>query len=209
MTDPESAFRQQFSGWNYGRLEGNEGGGMMPPLTEWTDYLRAGANNMYNSLPTYNSQRATEEPSWFKLSRLERLIGFSACLVSSILCFAISFFMFPVLAMKPRKFGMLWSMGSLLFVVSFGVLQGPRHYIEHLLSRERFMFTIVFFGSVLTTIYVAMVMKSTLLTIFCSIIELFAIAYYTLSYFPFGALTLTWFSSYIVGYVGGFIGGIL
>lgn len=104
---------------------------------------------------------------------------------------------------------MLWSMGSLLFVVSFGILQGPHAYVRHLLSRERFVFTVVFFGSVLFTIYASVVMKSTIITILSSVVELFAVLYYTVSYFPFGATTLTWFSSYMVGYVGGFIGGIL
>lgn len=206
MTEPESAFRQQFSSWS-----NNTNTRSLPPFSDWTDYIKTSANDLYVSLPSYNSgaQQTAEEPSWFKLSRFEKMLGFACCLGGSILCFFISFFLFPVLALRPRKFGLLWSMGSLLFVASFGILQGPYSYMKHLLSRERIVFTTVFFGSVLSTMYAAVVMRSTLLTIFCSIIELFAILYYTLSYFPFGAQTVTWFTSYMVGYFGGFLGGLL
>lgn len=93
--------------------------------------------------------------------------------------------------------------GLLLFVVSFGILQGPNAYLKHIFSAGRVVFTIVFFGSVLTTMYCAAILKSTILTILASVVEIFAILYYAFSYFPFGATTITWFTSYFVGYIGG------
>lgn len=206
MADTEASFRQQFSNWSNARQASR------PGLSDWTDYIKSSANDLYTSLPSYNNggpAPADAEPAWFKLTRVERVIGFLCCLSASILCFVISFTLFPVLALKPRKFGLLWSMGSLLFVVSFGILQGPVNYCKHLLGRDRIVFTAVFFGSVLFTMYTATILKSALLTIFSCIIEIFAVLYYTVSYFPFGAGALTWFTSYMVGYVGGFIGGIL
>lgn len=219
----ENIFRQLFQNWNarttYSTNSSSRGnsGRAQPILTEWSDYIKLGTNDLYSRLPTSvqdavssNSASApAQEPSWFQLSRLERLIGFGCCLGASMLCFVLCFFMFPVLALRPRKFGLLWSGGSLLFVVSFGVLQGPYSYIGHLLLRERIVFTVVFFSSILLTIYSSVVLKSSILTIFTSIIEILAVLYYTVSYFPFGASTLTFFTSYIMGYVGGLIGGFL
>lgn len=209
-SDTENVFRQLFRNWNVRSTQLGNGSNQLV-LLEWTDYLTSGANDLYSRLPT-SIQDATnnaQEPSWFKLSRLERLVGFSCCLGASILCFVLCFFMFPVLALRPRKFGLLWTGGSVLFLVSFGVLQGPHSYIRHLLSRDRIVFTTVFFTSILLTLYSSVVIKSSLLTIFTSIIEILAVAYYTVSYFPFGATTLTFFTSYIFGYLGGLIGGIL
>lgn len=208
MAEPESAFRQLFANWS---SRPSNSANPKPTLAEWTDYVKSGANDLYNQLPTYNSsaEQATHEPSWFKLSRMEKMIGFGACLSASILCFIICIFTFPVLALKPRKFALLWTMGSLLFVVLFGVLQGPYSYVKHLLSPSRVVFTLVFFGLVFLTLYCAGVLKSTVLTILACIVELFAVLYYCISYFPFGALTMTFFSSYVIGWVGGFIGGIL
>lgn len=209
MSEPENAFRQQFSNWS-NRLNSNTASNNFQ-FSEWTDYVKNGANDLYESLPTYRgeSQSLVQEPSWFKLSNFEKMIGFIVCLAGSFLCFAISFFMFPVLALKPRKFGVLWSLGSILFVLSFGILQGPKKYSLHLISPNRIVFTCIFFGSVLLTLYASLVLKSTILAVITGVIELFSILYYTVSYFPFGAQTLTFFSSYLVGWVGGFIGGIL
>lgn len=206
MSQPESDFRAQFGNWS----SRNPSRPAALPFSNWTDYVRNGANDLYDSLPTYNGQQTTaQEPFWFKLSRFEKIIGFGCCLAASILCFLLGFFMFPVLALKPRKFALLWTMGSFLFVISFGILQGPNAYIRHLTGRDRIAFTAVFFGSVFFTLYCALILKSTLFTIFASIIEVFAILYYTISYFPFGATTLTWFTSYLAGYVGGLFSGLL
>ncbi|EGW30870.1 uncharacterized protein SPAPADRAFT_56823 [Spathaspora passalidarum NRRL Y-27907] len=214
--DTENVFRQSFKNWNQRSTSGSSSANAPRPiLSDWTDYVKTGANNLYTKLPTsvqeLGNTNATnvDEPRWFQLSRVERLIGFSCCLAASVLCFVLCFFMFPVLALRPRKFALLWTGGSVLFVVSFGVLQGPYNYIRHLTSRDRIVFTTVFFSSILLTLYSAVVIKSTIATIFSSLIEFFAVLYYTFSYFPFGATTLTFFTSYIMGYLGGLIGGIL
>lgn len=206
MSQPESDFRAQFGSW----ASRNTTARTAPAFLDWSDYVRSGANNLYDSLPTYNGgAAATQEPSWFKLSRVEKVIGFGCCFGASVLCFAMSFFLFPVLALKPRKFGLLWSMGSFLFVISFGILQGPNAYIKHLCGKDRILFTTVFFASVISTMYCAVVLKSTILTIVACVVEVFAILYYVVSYFPFGATTLTWFTSYLVGYLGGIFASIV
>lgn len=216
-TDSESVFRQLFRNWNErssrtGTTSSTTPG--QPILSEWTDYVKTGANSLYSKLPTSvqelgSSSAVQEEPSWFQLSRLEKMIGFACCLGASVLCFVLCFFMFPVLALRPRKFALLWTGGSVLFVLSFGVLQGPTTYIRHLLSRDRILFTTIFFSSILLTLYSAVVLKSVIATVISSVIEILAVLYYSVSYFPFGATTLTFFTSYVVGYFGGLIGGII
>lgn len=208
MSSQEADFRAQFSNWTLRNTASRSSG---PQLSSWTDYVRSSANNLYESLPTYNNPAVPtpqQEPSWFKLSRFEKIVGFGCCLASSILCFILSFFMFPVLALNPRKFALLWTMGSFLFVVSFGVLQGPYAYVRHLTSRDRIIFSGIFFGSIFLTMYCALILQSTILTLLASIVEVVAIAYYIISYFPFGATTLTWFTSYVVGYFGGLVSAI-
>ncbi|KAK6459099.1 Got1/Sft2-like family-domain-containing protein [Scheffersomyces xylosifermentans] len=211
MSESENVFRQSFNNWNTRTANNTAQATTRPVLSEWTDYVRASATNLYTKLPTTNQDVpvGVQEPSWFTLSRFEKILGFSCCLAASLLCFVLCFFMFPVLALRPRKFGLIWTMGSVLFVVSFGVLQGPYTYARHLLSPDRVLFTTIFFSSVLLTLYSAVILKSSILTVFTSIIEMLAVVYYTVSYFPFGATTLTWFTSYFVGYVGGLFAGIL
>ncbi|GME99971.1 unnamed protein product [Ambrosiozyma monospora] len=147
-------------------------------------------NDAYNVLPLNSGDLTSNEPaepSWFKLSKFERMICFFICILGAVGCFALGIFLAPVLALKPRKFAMLWTLGSLLFVVSFGCLQGPVSYIRHLFSKERLPFTLIFFSSVVLTLYCAAVLKSTVLTLITGVIEILSVVYYTLSYFPYGA----------------------
>lgn len=130
-TESENVFRQLFRNWN-DRSARNQTTqpNSRPVLAEWTDYFKTGANDLYSRLPTSVQEigatsNTVLEPGWFNLTRFERLVGFGCCLGASVLCFVLCFFMFPVLALRPRKFGLLWTGGSVLFVVSFGVLQGP------------------------------------------------------------------------------------
>lgn len=188
----ESSLREQWNRWSSTHSSTptavNESAKTL--FSGWAETLNTTANDVYNRLPLTQQDAqsvAQQEPDWFTLSRFERLMGFVACLVGAAVCFTLCFLLFPVLAIQPRKFGLLWSLGSLLFVISFGLLQGPVAYFNHLTSASRLPFTVFFFGSVILTIYFSAVLKSTILTLISSILEVFAIVYYTVSYFPFGA----------------------
>ncbi|GME72132.1 unnamed protein product [[Candida] boidinii] len=186
--DPSNIFSRM---QNWRETSGNTDESISDRAKSWFgnigDNLTDGYDRAYNLLPLNNSDIANEEPEWFKLSRFERLMGFVILILGSVACFTLGILLFPVLALKPRKFAMLWTLGSLLFVISFSLLQGPMDYIKHLLSKERLPFTLIFFGSVFSTIYCATILKSTILTLITGIIEIFSVLYYTLSYFPYGA----------------------
>lgn len=161
-----------------------------------------------NVLPLNTSDLlgSSEEPSWFQLSRFERYSGFFILLLGSVACFVLGFFLFPVLTLKPRKFVMLWTLGSVLFFLSFGVLQGPVSYMKHLTSKERLPFTVVFLISQVGTIYCAVVLKNTILTLIMGIVEVLAILWYTASYFPFGAQTMQYIFGFGARQVTGMVG---
>lgn len=90
---------------------------------------------------------------------------FGCCVLGAAACFVMAFVLMPVLVLKPRKFVILWTVGSLLFLFryslesrvilmdSFAALQGPVPYIKHLLSPTRVPFTAAYFGSLAATLY--------------------------------------------------------
>lgn len=144
-------------------------------------------------LPTSERSSASdpvEEPEWFTLSRWDRLIVFGVCLAAAALLFTSCFALLPVLAMKPRKFATIWTLASLLFVISFGVLQGPVNYLYHLVSPARIGFTLAYFGSIVMTLLFSLGMHSTILTLLAVIVQIIAALWYTLSYFPMGTQSL-------------------
>ncbi|KAL2835796.1 Got1/Sft2-like family-domain-containing protein [Aspergillus pseudoustus] len=154
-----------------------------------------GQGDGYLQLPTHEGPgaplpaptRREEEDSFFALSRWDRMLVFFACNLGAAVCFVICFFLFPVLSLKPRKFAILWSVGSLLFLLSWAVLMGPAIYAKHLVSGPRLPFTAAYFGSIALTLYFAIGLHSTFLTLISSIFQLAALLWYVVSYFPMGS----------------------
>ncbi|ETI22188.1 hypothetical protein G647_06261 [Cladophialophora carrionii CBS 160.54] len=152
----------------------------------------------YVQLPTHEApgaplpapSRREEEEGWFALSRWDRLMIFGGCNLAALACFVICFALFPVLSLKPRKFVILWSVGSLMFLSSWAVLMGPMQYTMHLISGPRLPFTAAYFGSIIMTIYFAVGLHSTILTLFSAIVQLVALVWYLVSYFPMGSTGL-------------------
>lgn len=212
MSEPQS-LRDQWTQWTstHSTTTTSASGGIAESakslFSNWSESLNTSANDVYQRLPftQQDLEANTAEPSWFALTKFERILGFFACLLGSIVCFTLSFVLFPVLALKPRKFGLLWSLGSLLFVISFGVMMGPMAYFKHLTSRERLPFSVFFFGTCFATVYFSGFKKNTLMTLICSILEIIAVLYYSVSYFPFGAQGLRMISAVGARQVGNLI----
>ena len=198
--------RESLSRWNRSNTTSTTfGENARSFFNSWTDSITERANDMYQRLPmttqdlsllSQNNNPNDNEPSWFNLSRWERITLFICFLLGSIACFIICVFLFPVLAIKPRKFALLWTMGTLLFVLAFGVMMGPFKFLKHIVSRERLPFTSFFFISCFTTLYFAAIQKNTILTILCAAVELISVLYYIISYFPMGATSLRMLSSF-------------
>lgn len=60
-----------------------------------------------------------------------------------------------MLVLKPRKFAVAFTLGSLLFMGGFSVLMGPVAHFKHLISPERLPFTAAYFGSLGLTLFFA------------------------------------------------------
>ncbi|TFY61872.1 hypothetical protein EVG20_g6894, partial [Dentipellis fragilis] len=78
---------------------------------------------------------------------------FLGCLAGAAVCFAVAFFTLPLLALRPAKFALSFSLGSLLVMFGFSVLIGPINHIKHLVSKERLPFSIAYLASLGLTLY--------------------------------------------------------
>lgn len=195
----EQAFRAQLSSWR-GSTSAPEQitTNSHPSFFDRVQKLNPFKSQSYVSLPisepsssnNTTTNESIEEPSWFTLSRWDRLLIFGITLLGAVACFALCFAILPLLAMKPRKFAVLWSLGSLLFVISFGVLQGPLNYLVHLTSPARLPFTVAYFSAIIMTLVFSIGLKSTLLTILAAVLQVIAAIWYTVSYFPMGSQSL-------------------
>jgi hypothetical protein len=131
----------------------------------------------------------------------------------AVTCFAImtaagvffilmAFFMFlPVIVLFPQKFAISFTLGCLFIIGSFFALKGPKTQFLHMISKERLPFTAGFLGSMAATIYVSMVLHSYIFSVVCAAVQVLALLYYVLSYFPGGTAGMQFVTSLITSSV--------
>ncbi|EIM80180.1 ER-to-golgi vesicle protein transport Sft2 [Stereum hirsutum FP-91666 SS1] len=141
-------------------------------------------------IPLRSTDRSNEDEAYFALSRWERLLGFLGCLAGAAVCFAVAFFTLPLLALRPAKFALAFSLGSLLVMFGFSVLIGPINHAKHLISKERLPFSIAYLSSLGLTLYFALGPHSYLGSLLCAVVQVVALVSYILAYFPGGIQTL-------------------
>ncbi|GLT79562.1 hypothetical protein SLA2020_510450 [Shorea laevis] len=124
------------------------------------------------------------------------LVYFGLFLATGVFFVFIAFTMFlPVMVLMPQKFAICFTLGCALIIASFFALRGPKNQLAHMSSKERLPFTLGFTGSMVGTIYVSMVLHSYIFSVLFSVLQVLALAYYAISYFPGGSAGLKFLSS--------------
>ncbi|KAI0289641.1 ER-to-golgi vesicle protein transport Sft2, partial [Russula brevipes] len=199
----ESNFRSSLSQFRWAR-----------GVTDDSQSTDAGNSNSHNPfsrfynavggayIPLRSSENSNEEEAYFALSRWERLLGFLACLAGAAVCFAVAFFTLPLLAIRPAKFALSFSLGSLLVMLGFSVLIGPINHLRHLISKERLPFSISYLVSLGLTLYFALGPHSYFGSLISAVVQIIALLSYVLAYFPGGIQTLRFGSQMALRGVG-------
>ncbi|XP_040988441.1 protein transport protein SFT2-like [Juglans microcarpa x Juglans regia] len=124
------------------------------------------------------------------------LMYFGLLLASGVFFVFIAFTMFlPVMVLMPQKFAICFTLGCGFIIGSFFALRGPKNQLAHMSSKERLPLTLGFISSMVATIYVSMVLHSYILSVLFSVIQVLALLYYAISYFPGGSAGMKFLSS--------------
>merc|ERR1719158_1330393 len=134
------------------------------------------------------------------LSKKQRIIGFMSSLIFGTICFGLAVSFLPMLVINPRKFSLLFSLGSLFTISSFSFLWGPYNHLTHLFSKERLPFTMVYFTTLIGTLYFAMGLQSAILTPIAAILQVIALVWFVVSYIPGGQTGLKFFTKLCSGF---------
>lgn len=194
--DTETGFRQKFGSFRWaGSSSGQTNTAQASRHSDersWlqTNPLTAFSNSISGYIPVRSGERTNEEEAYFALSRWERFLGFLMCCVGASICFLLAFLTLPLLAVKPRKFAVAFSMGSLLFMLGFSILQGPLAHMKHIIGAERLPFTVAYVASLVLTLYFAVAKHAYIPTLICCIVQVVALLSYFFAYFPGGITTL-------------------
>ncbi|XP_059622987.1 uncharacterized protein LOC132266152 [Phlebotomus argentipes] len=137
--------------------------------------------------------RETQDTCCPKLSRLQRIIAFVTCLALGLFCFTLSTFYIPILVLKSRKFALLYTLGSLFFILSFGFLSGFGAMLRQMFSRERIVLSASYTGCLLATLYFAMWAQSTALTLTFAVLQIICLLCMIISSVPGGVSGMKFF----------------
>jgi len=124
----------------------------------------------------------------------QRFQVFCALLFLSALFFALAFFVgVPMLTLKPQKFALSFTCGSVTFMGSFAIMKGPYEHFSSMFTMQRMPFTIIYLGSMMTTLYLTCTkggLKGYALVIISSGVQLVALLWYLVSFLPGGTMGL-------------------
>lgn len=92
------------------------------------------------------------------------------CLLGGGLFFLfMAFFLFlPVIILSPSKFALAFTIGCCLILSAFAALKGWRRQVAQMFARDRLLFTSSYLGSIVLTVYASIIMKSYLLSLVAS-----------------------------------------
>ncbi|XP_065156108.1 uncharacterized protein [Atheta coriaria] len=147
-----------------------------------------------------------EDETWFQqtkkgccegccptLSRMQKIVGFGFCLCMGILCFSLSLMYIPVLLFKARKFSLLFTLGSFFVILSLSFLWGPVAYLKYMFSRERVFLSIAYGSTLFATLYCAMHLQSTPLTVLFAVGQVISLLWTVIANIPGGTTGLSFF----------------
>ncbi|XP_044291585.1 vesicle transport protein SFT2C [Varanus komodoensis] len=162
----------------------------------WGTWL--GRINPFPATETWSRAAEPDPDPWLPtgLSRWQRLVGSTLCLLLAVICFGLAALYGSLLLL--RKFALLWSLGSAFALGAAGFLRGPSRLLG---EPDRRGLAILYLGSVGGTLYAALGLRSTLLTTLGAVVQLAAGGTYLLSSVPGGATGLR--------YAGGFLSGFI
>ena len=121
----------------------------------------------------------------------EKMGVFIGMSVGGFVCISLAFSFLPLIVLAPAKFALLFTLGSMLQFGGIISLRGPKTFFKNMFSAERRLFSAVYLGSVLGTLYGSLVARGYLITLAFSVVQLVALAYFLMSYFPGGTRALS------------------
>jgi hypothetical protein len=142
------------------------------------------------SLESLKGDGAAEEGQWFVgmswTTRIQAFLMFTALSMFS------SFMGWVALGMGYMwKYSVLTTLGELMSICSTLVLMGPRAQLKNMFDEKRKIATIVYLSTMVLTACVAILTRSIVLCALCGIVQYAALAWYSLSYIPYGREMVT------------------
>lgn len=156
-----------------------------PTTWAWLSGSRAASSRLSDSVDLVIDTQRDPCPC-LQLTYAQRFTLFLVCFALGTLLSFMSTMNVPLIAIRPAKFAIPFSLGNILSLSSMSFLIGFKRQCSSLFHPDRAVATIVFLVSIFSTLYASFVVGSTGLTLVSVVVQYIAYIWYCASYIPYG-----------------------
>jgi len=175
--------------------ESGESSGAIAYLSSWKDTANKQLDDVWVRMRPV--EPVNEPKGWFDsvtseldqyttMSRTNRMYGFGITLGIGVLFIVIAMAFLPSILVAARAFGLFYTVGNCCLIASTFFLVGPMKQLGMMFEKDRLIPSVCFLSSLFLTLFAALVLKSALLVLILLVVQVISLAYYILSYIPFG-----------------------
>ncbi|PVV01233.1 hypothetical protein BB560_004356 [Smittium megazygosporum] len=172
------------------QLQTNQSRGFFSSIADGAASVAANTRSRVEGLGILgNSDTTTTSPTseWFGLTMFQRWVGGIGFAATAVFCFMMAIMALPLIVFSPSKFAVAFSLGNMMAILSIALFNGPRSHFKNMFSRERMIFSGVYFLSISLTLWSSVFINSYILTLIFSAVQVLALIKYITSFFPGGA----------------------
>jgi len=96
----------------------------------------------------------------------------------------------PIILIAPQKFAMLFTVGSMTMLSSFGVLLGPLSLFNLMTHHRMLPFSVAYCSGLLGVLWATIIKRSFVMTVFFAVLQSFSLIYFVCTSLPGGKATL-------------------
>lgn len=112
----------------------------------------------------------------------------------------LSMMFLPLVLFRPQKFVSLFSLGSLLTILSFIFIYGTKEYFKMLFNSSRALLSSLYFVSIFVGIYFSFTDTWMFISHICAVVQLFTLITFVLSFLPGGNAGINFMWSTLKGF---------
>ena len=113
----------------------------------------------------------------------------------------LSMMFLPIAIIRPQKFVSLFSLGSLLTILSFIFIYGTKEYFKMLFNSSRAYLSVLYFASIGIGIYFSFTDSWMIISHVCAVLQLITLITFVLSFLPGGNAGISFIWSTLKGFV--------
>lgn len=96
----------------------------------------------------------------------------------------------PIILIAPQKFAMLFTIGSMTILSSFGVLLGPLSLFNLLTHNRMLPFSVTYVSGLFGVLWATIIKRSFVMTVFFAVLQALSLIYFVVTSLPGGRATL-------------------